>query len=129
MVLYNIFETLTKVNGDGSITPLLAESWSMEPDGKSYTFKLNKGVKFHDGQPFTSDDVKFSILEVLRKVHPRGVNTFRAVESIDTPDASTVASVRQKRATAILRIIGPRTGIFRVKPSMVMRPRAITSSQ
>ena len=68
----------------------LAQSWTVSPDGKTITFKLQQGVKFHDGKPFTSEDVKFSILDVLKKVHPRGVNTFRAVESIDTPDASTV---------------------------------------
>lgn len=46
IVLYNIFETLTKVNGDGSVTPQLAESWSLSPDAKAYTFRLRKGVKF-----------------------------------------------------------------------------------
>ena len=44
IVHYNILEGLTKINLDGSVTPLLAESWSMDPDGKSYTFKLRKGV-------------------------------------------------------------------------------------
>jgi peptide/nickel transport system substrate-binding protein len=39
-VHYNVLEGLTKVNVDGSVTPLLAESWTMDPDGKSYTFKL-----------------------------------------------------------------------------------------
>ncbi|MEO8805646.1 MAG: ABC transporter substrate-binding protein, partial [Burkholderiaceae bacterium] len=46
VVHYNILEGLTKINMDGSIVPLLAESWSVDPDGKSYTFKLRKGVKF-----------------------------------------------------------------------------------
>ena len=60
IVHYNILEGLTKINMDGSITPLLAESWSVDPDGKSYTFKLSKGVKFHDGEAFDASDVKFS---------------------------------------------------------------------
>jgi peptide/nickel transport system substrate-binding protein len=55
-------------------------------DGKSITFKLRRGVRFHDGKPFSSADVKFSVLEVLKKVHPRGGNTFRALTDIDTPD-------------------------------------------
>src|SRR5437764_339682 len=46
-------------------------------------------VKAHDAQPFTSADVKFSILEVLKKVHPRGINTFREVSDVETPDATT----------------------------------------
>ena len=60
VVHYNILEGLTKINLDGSITPLLAESWSIDPDGKSYTFRLRKGVKFSDGEAFDASDVKFS---------------------------------------------------------------------
>ena len=45
VTLYNIFETLTKINADGSVTPLLAESWEVSPDLKTYTFKLRKGVE------------------------------------------------------------------------------------
>jgi peptide/nickel transport system substrate-binding protein len=60
VVHYNILEGLTKINVDGSITPLLAESWKMDADGKAYTFKLRKGVKFSDGATFASAAVKFS---------------------------------------------------------------------
>src|SRR5882757_8628489 len=60
IVHYSVLEGLTKINMDGTIVPLLAESWVIDPDGKSYTFKLRKGVKFHDGEPFSSADVKFS---------------------------------------------------------------------
>ena len=49
IVHYNVLEGLTKVNVDGSVTPLLAEGWTMDPDGRSYTFKLKKGIKYHDG--------------------------------------------------------------------------------
>ena len=48
VVHYNILEGLTKINVDGSLSPLLAEKWTMDPDGKPYTFKLAKGVKFQD---------------------------------------------------------------------------------
>ncbi|MGV3570089.1 MAG: ABC transporter substrate-binding protein [Ramlibacter sp.] len=60
VTLYNIFETLTKVNPDGSVTPLLAESWEVSPDLTTYTFRLRKGVKFHNGEPFNAQAVKFS---------------------------------------------------------------------
>ncbi|MES2786547.1 MAG: ABC transporter substrate-binding protein [Pseudomonadota bacterium] len=60
VTLYNIYETLTKINSDGSVTPLLAESWEVSPDLKTYTFKLRKGVKFHNGEPFNAQAVKFS---------------------------------------------------------------------
>jgi len=60
VTLYNVFETLTKVNPDGSVTPLLAESWEISPDLTTYTFRLRKGVKFHNGEPFNAQAVKFS---------------------------------------------------------------------
>jgi peptide/nickel transport system substrate-binding protein len=60
ITLYNIYETLTKINPDGSVSPLLAESWEVSPDLKTYTFKLRKGVKFQNGEPFNAAAVKFS---------------------------------------------------------------------
>ena len=51
ITLYNVFETLTKIAQDGSVRPLLAESWEIAPDLKTYTFKLRKDVKFHTGEP------------------------------------------------------------------------------
>ncbi|MEJ5989832.1 ABC transporter substrate-binding protein [Ramlibacter sp. PS3R-8] len=60
VTLYNIYETLTKINPDGSVTPLLAESWEVSPDLTTYTFKLRKGIKFHNGEPLTAQTVKFA---------------------------------------------------------------------
>ena len=60
ITLYNLYETLTKINQDGSVSPLLAESWEVSPDLKTYTFKLRKGVKFQNGEPFNAAAVKFS---------------------------------------------------------------------
>jgi peptide/nickel transport system substrate-binding protein len=60
ITLYNVFETLTKINGDGKITPLLAESWEVSPDLKTYTFRLRKGIKFQNGEPCNAQTVKFS---------------------------------------------------------------------
>jgi peptide/nickel transport system substrate-binding protein len=89
--LYNIFETLTKVNPESRITPLLAESWTVSPDLRTYTFKLRRGVKFHNGEPLDSAAVKFSFERAVAK---DSVNKDKAVfaniERIDTPDAHTV---------------------------------------
>ncbi|RZI97579.1 MAG: ABC transporter substrate-binding protein, partial [Rubrivivax sp.] len=60
VTLYSIYETLTKINGDGSVTPLLAESWEVSPDLKTYTFRLRRGVKFQNGEPFNAQSVKYS---------------------------------------------------------------------
>jgi peptide/nickel transport system substrate-binding protein len=60
VVHYNIFEGLTRIAMDGAVTPLLAERWIEAPDGKTYVFKLKKGVKFSDGSAFDAHAVKFS---------------------------------------------------------------------
>jgi len=60
VVHLNIFEGLTKITMDGAVLPLLAETWSHSPDGKSYTFLLRPGIKFSDGAPLDASVVKFS---------------------------------------------------------------------
>ena len=56
-----VFECLTEVQSDGKLTGELAESWSASPDAKVWTFKLRKGVKFHNGKSFGADDVIASL--------------------------------------------------------------------
>ena len=85
-----IHEGLLDYDFDLKPRPVLAESWGVSPDGKTYRFKLRRGVTWHDGKPFTSADVKFSLEEIWKKLHPRGRITFSRVTAVDTPDASTV---------------------------------------
>jgi peptide/nickel transport system substrate-binding protein len=91
VTLYNIYETLTKINEDGSVAPLLAESWEVAPDIKTYTFKLRKGVKYQNGEPFDSAAVKFSY---ERAAAPTSTNKdkslFQSIAAVTTPDADTV---------------------------------------
>jgi len=60
LALYAVHDALVKRMPGNSMTPCLAESWSVSPDGLVYEFVLRKGVKFHNGDPLTADDVKFS---------------------------------------------------------------------
>ncbi|UKS31139.1 ABC transporter substrate-binding protein [Paenibacillus sp. HWE-109] len=64
-VLRTIYDSLVVQLPDGSIKPWLATEWTTAPDGLSYTFKLRKDVKFHDGTPFTAEAVKFSYDRIL----------------------------------------------------------------
>ena len=88
-VTAKVYDGLLEYGFDLKPKASLAESWEVAPDGKTVTFKLRKGVKFHDGKPFTSADVQFTIMEVLKKAHPRGINTFRDVTAVETPDEYT----------------------------------------
>ena len=77
----------SKIIGD------LAKSWTMSADGLTYTFILHEGVKFHDGSPLTSADIKATFERIM--FPPEGVvsvrkERFADVAGIDTPDATTV---------------------------------------
>ncbi|HLF48892.1 MAG TPA: ABC transporter substrate-binding protein, partial [Methylomirabilota bacterium] len=77
----------SKIAGD------LAERWTVSPDGKTYTFYLRKGVKWHDGQPFSADDVKASFDRILSKdfQSPKcGASLKPMVAAVEMVDANTV---------------------------------------
>ncbi len=95
IVHYNILEGLTKINANGAVIPLLAESWSMDPDGKLFNFKLRKGVNFQDGKPFDSSAVKFSFERAKdeKSTNKAKKAVFDNISRIDTPDAHTVILV------------------------------------
>ncbi len=98
-----VYSALTQIDPDGTIRPDLALSWEAAADGFSVTFHLRPGVVWHDGQPFTSADVKFSLLNANGKLHPWGRGAFRAVSQIDTPDDLTVV-LRLKQPSAALML-------------------------
>lgn len=87
----NIFEGLTRINSDGSVSPALAESWEISEDGKTYTFKLRSGAKFHDGTDFNAEDVKFTLDRARAEdsVNPQKP-LFAAIESVEVVDPTTV---------------------------------------
>lgn len=86
-----IYESLLEYEGPFlNPRPGLAESWTVSPDHRVYTFKLRRGVKWHDGQPFTSADVKISIEKVVKPYHSRGRAYFGELESVEAPDPQTV---------------------------------------
>ncbi|RSM68304.1 ABC transporter substrate-binding protein [Kibdelosporangium aridum] len=63
-LLYNVYEGLVKLDADGKIVPSLAREWTVSEDRKAYDFQLHPNVTFSNGQPFTAQDVKFSIERV-----------------------------------------------------------------
>jgi peptide/nickel transport system substrate-binding protein len=113
VTLYNIYETLTKVNSDSRITPLLAESWTVSPDLATYSFKLRQGVKFHNGEAFDAAAVKFSF---ERAVGKDSVNKdkamFNNIASIETPDPHTVVLKLKKGSIDLPFQLGQGTAII-----------------
>ena len=114
IVHYNVLEGLTKINVNGTVSPLLAESWSMDPDGKSYTFKLRKGVKFSDGEAFDSSDVKFSFERAKAEGSTNKAKgaVFNNISRIETPDANTVILVLDNADGNFLFRLGENTAVI-----------------
>jgi peptide/nickel transport system substrate-binding protein len=83
MVLYGLHDALVKPMPGNLMTPSLAESWTTSSDGLVYEFVLRKGVRFHNGDPLTAEDVKFSF-ERYRGASSRLLKD--SVEAIETPD-------------------------------------------
>lgn len=90
VVSTNIFDGLFTYDWDMNLKPCLAERWTLAEDGLALTIHLRDGVTWHDGVKFTSEDVKFSLEQIWRKLHPRGRATFANVRAVETPDARTV---------------------------------------
>jgi peptide/nickel transport system substrate-binding protein len=73
-----------------NIIPDLAQSWKISPDGKTYTFSLRKGVKFHDGKPFTAKDVKYSIDKYRDPKRSAFASYVAPIEGVEIVDDYTV---------------------------------------
>jgi peptide/nickel transport system substrate-binding protein len=95
-LMMQLTESLVAFRSDGTVAPMLADSWTISADGKRYTFKLRKGVTFVNGAPMTSAEVKWSmehILDPKAEVRCRSVydgSHGLKVESIETPASDTV---------------------------------------
>jgi peptide/nickel transport system substrate-binding protein len=85
-----VAETLTKLGPDGKVSPWLAESWTVSPDGLTYTLKLRKGVVFHDGTPFDAKAVKFTFDRLKDPAIRVPVRASLPLKEIEAVDASTV---------------------------------------
>jgi peptide/nickel transport system substrate-binding protein len=85
------FESLLTTDLNGEVRPQLAEAWDVSSDGKQYTFRLRRGVKFHHGQEMTAADVKFALDYTL---NPRngayGLSLLEIVERVEAADPYTV---------------------------------------
>ncbi len=87
MLLYALHDALAKPMPGNPMAPSLAESWSATPDGLAYEFVLRKGVRFHNGDPVTADDVKFS----FERYRGTAASTYKArIAAVDVVDPQRV---------------------------------------
>ena len=126
-IMQNVFETLVSFSDDGiDLVPRLAEKWERSEDGKTWTFHLRPGVKFHDGTPFDAASVLFSFNRLLGKGEhlPRAIPygpSYQVIAGIESPDPATV----------VFRLSAP-SAVFLMNlamfPAQIVSPAAVRSS-
>ena len=129
-ILINIYDGLLHYK-DGSleVEPGLAEAWDVSPDGKTYTFTLRKGVKFHDGTEFNADAVKFNFDRVLDANHPFHntgpfpfVFTLGPIDKVQVLDPYKVILVyKEPYAPALTMLAGAIGGLAGISPAAVQK--------
>lgn len=116
-IIANVYETLLIYEGT-ELKPLLAESYDVSADLLVYTFRLRKGVKFHDGTAFNAQAVKFSF-DRLMKLGKAPAALFTAVKSCRVVDEYTIAFDLKTRYVPVLSCFGASQGLNVVSPKAV----------
>lgn len=121
-----IFPGLVRPDEQLRPTPDLALSWAASDDGLTYTFTLRPGVQWHDGQPFSAHDVKFTFDQIL-DVHSgsRQRSDFAAVAGVDVVDSLTVRFRLRAPFAPFLSLLGYNAGII---PAHVFKGRRLTDA-
>lgn len=127
-ILVNIYEGLVRFR-DGTLepAPALARSWNIDDKGRTYTFRLRRGVRFHDGTPFNAEAVKFTFDRMLDEDHPYHHTGpfplaffFDAIEDIRVVDDHTVVFRLSKPFAPLLSNLAYPSG-FIVSPAAVRK--------
>ena len=91
VVLKPMYENLLTRDAKGELAPMLAEKWKVADGGKTWTFNLRKDVKFHSGEPFTAEDVKYTFESIMKEGSANSLaSEFRLIKSIEVESPHTV---------------------------------------
>jgi len=120
-VYQNLYDKLVDTDENLRIVPMLATSWTVSPDGKTYTFKLQQGVKFHDGTPFNAQAVKYNF---DRMRDPKFPSTRRSelgpVIGAEAVDAYTVRVTLERPYSPLMYVLTDRAGMM-VSPAAAQK--------
>ena len=99
-------EALTSIANDGAVKPWLAESFTVSPDGRTYTFRLRDGVTFHNGDPMDAEAVKANFERIKAHVDKGWLaSAMKLVTAMEAPDANTFVVTMEKPYAAFLSLI------------------------
>lgn len=120
-----LYDSLLRVNPqDGALMPGLAERWLVSDDAKTIVFILREGVKWHDGQPLTADDVAFTLKALSDpniRINPAA--DFGTLEQVTAPDARTVSVTFRAPYCAALTYIGS----LKILPQHLLQNEALSN--
>jgi peptide/nickel transport system substrate-binding protein len=98
-----VYESLVTIDGKGEVRPFLAESWKISPDGKEYTFVLRHGVKYHNGEEMTAEDIKWAVEYAKDPQHGATAKpNLDDVDSVRAVDKYTVRFVMKRPVVSFL---------------------------
>ncbi len=113
VLLYNVYETLVKVDGTGQLQGLLAKEWTVSPDRRTYTFHLEPGASFASGRPLTAADVKWSIERINSAGTSSVLKTQMAVvDTVTAPDDHTAVVTLKRPSNSWLWNMSSTAGII-----------------
>src|SRR6188474_2729917 len=116
---YMIYDTLFGTDEKARIQPQMVEEWSVSPDNRLWTFRLRKGLEFHDGKPVTGDDVIASLAR-WGKRDSMGVALFGFVERMDSPAPDTFRIFLREACSFLLEALGkPSSNVPFIMPKRV----------
>jgi len=104
IVSWCLYDSLVAIDDDSRVIPALAESWTINPEGTVFTFKLRKGVTFHNGEPFNADDVLFTWNRGKRE-NIKYKDRFNLVKNVEKLDEYTVRMSTENSSPLLLRFM------------------------
>ncbi len=127
VVYHNVYEGLVRLDRHGKIVPALAKSWTVSPDGKTLTFQLRTGVKFHDGTPFTPEDVVKTFERAMDKssghTHPE---YYASIQSVNVgPNDTVVFHLKKPNSTLLFNLARPDSIIYPPSEAATQRSHPI----
>ncbi|MDO8673957.1 MAG: ABC transporter substrate-binding protein [Dehalococcoidia bacterium] len=122
-----VFDSLGEVDPNGKVRPGLAERWEISSDGKTHTFYIRKGVKFHNGDDLTGSDVKFSIERMLDpKASHQDAGVLRGqIDSVEMKDDYTIVLRLKQPQFELLKGFGDDSGGSAVVPKKYIEEKGV----
>src|SRR5437667_114823 len=119
MILYALHDALVKPMPGSLNAPCLAESWTMSKDGRTWEFVIRKGARFHNGDPVTAEDVKFSFERYKGAAAPISKDRVREVQALESTRA---AALKRGEVDVAYYFNGPIADDIRRTPGLTLSP-------